>query len=76
MKIENCEKALRDVRRFTCLARSTDDGAMRADYYRLAESCRDRAKDAAPSSDSWSAAPRQPSREPSSRHGPYPDRCS
>jgi hypothetical protein len=45
MKIIICETSLQDVQRLTALARATDDAVIRADYYRLAERCREHIKD-------------------------------
>ena len=45
MKIIICETTLREMQRFTALARATDDVVLRADYYRLAERCRSHIKD-------------------------------
>ena len=48
MKIIICETTLHDLQRFTALARATDDVVLRADYYRLAQHCRQHIKDALP----------------------------
>lgn len=42
MTVVNDEKTLLEVQRLTALARVTDDGASRANYYRLAQRLRDR----------------------------------
>jgi hypothetical protein len=56
MKIANNEKTLREVRRLTQLARETDDGILRADYYRLAQQSREHRVTALPQIDGPSVA--------------------
>jgi hypothetical protein len=41
MKTSIFEPTLRDLQRMTALARATEDAVIRADYYRLAERCRE-----------------------------------
>ncbi|MGM4919651.1 hypothetical protein [Tardiphaga sp. 813_E8_N1_3] len=45
MKLIICETSLQELQRLTALARATNDVVIRADYYRLAERCREHIKD-------------------------------